>query len=232
MDSGAYSQVIEKKARTGWLLSYGDVITLLITFFIMMISKQAGDISRINRWVNERLQESNRQIEAVISGANMSDISTSLHSKGVQITLRGQSIFRTGDAEPLPELEEKLASIGASIRDLDILDLRNTVHAPVLRELEANGLIWNVEIRIEGHTDNVPLSSSSKYKDNWELSAARAQNIMKILQGSTGLSEKAFAVAGFGMFKPVAGNDSPEGRALNRRVEIYIDASIVKRQQN
>ncbi|MCK5521193.1 MAG: flagellar motor protein MotB [Candidatus Marinimicrobia bacterium] len=224
------SNVFEKKARTGWLLSYGDVITLLITFFIMMISKQAGDISKINRWVNDRLGDANKQIEEVIQKKQLINLSTALHSKGVQITLRGQSIFESGDDEPMPELREQLVQISTAIRNLEILNLIETKHISFIRNLEASNLDWNVEIRIEGHTDNIPLMSKSKFKDNWELSAARAQTIMKILQKNTGLNEKKFAVAGFGEFKPVADNNSIEGRSLNRRVEIYIDASIEKRQ--
>ncbi len=222
--------MIERKARTGWLLSYGDVITLLITFFIMMISKQAGDISRINRWVNDRLVETNGQIEKVIQDQHLNNLSTALRSKGVQITLRGQSIFNTGEADPLPGLQEQLIEISEAIRNLSILHLENTSQAGFLHQLDRNKLQWNVEIRVEGHTDNVPLTANAKFRDNWELSAARAQNIMKILQENTGLSENNFAVSGFGEFKPVAGNNTYEGRALNRRVEIYIDASIVKKQ--
>ncbi|HAE87681.1 TPA: hypothetical protein DCG86_06630 [Candidatus Marinimicrobia bacterium] len=100
----------------------------------------------------------------------------------------------------------------------------------MLRELRENGLAWHVEIRIEGHTDNVPLGPNVRFRDNWELSAARAQSVMRILHQETEIPEEHFAVAGFGEFRPVASNETESGRNRNRRVEIYIDASIQKIQ--
>ncbi len=216
----------EKKARTGWLLSYGDVVTLLITFFIMMISKQSGDISRINAWVNDHLTRTAKEIQEVIDKNQIGNITVAHHSKGVQITLRGQSIFNTGEATPLPELTVQLQQISEAISNLTIFHLQETEHKAMLQELERSNLKWNVEIRVEGHTDNVPLGSRSRFRDNWQLSAARAQTVMKMLQEMTGLPELIFAVAGFGEFQPSAPNDTEETRALNRRVEIYIDASV------
>ncbi|HDR05722.1 MAG TPA: hypothetical protein ENN84_10840 [Candidatus Marinimicrobia bacterium] len=216
----------EKKARTGWLLSYGDVVTLLITFFIMMISKQSGDISRMNAWVSDQLNRTAREIQEVVDANRFENITVAHHSKGVQITLRGQSIFNTGEATPLPELASQLQQISEAIGNLSILNLAESEQRTMLHELEKNNLKWTVEIRVEGHTDNVPLGSRSKFRDNWQLSAARAQTVMKMLQEMTGLPELIFAVAGFGEFQPSAPNDTNESRALNRRVEIYIDASI------
>jgi chemotaxis protein MotB len=216
----------EKKARTGWLLSYSDVVTLLITFFIMMISKQTGDISRMNAWVTEQLNRTAREIQEVIDSNQIENITVAHHSKGVQITLRGQSIFNTGEATPLPELTTQLQQISKAIANLSIFHLAESEHQVMLNELKKDKLKWNVEIRVEGHTDNVPLGSRSRFRDNWQLSAARAQTVMKMLQEMTGLPELIFAVAGFGEFQPSAPNDTEESRALNRRVEIYIDASI------
>lgn len=220
----------EKKSRSGWMLSYGDVVTLLITFFIMMIAKQTGDISRVNAWVSNQLQQTTREIETVIQQNQFANISVAHYSKGVQITLRGQSIFETGEATPLPELYSQLEQISESIRHLRIFSLENTDDRAIIEEFNKNGLKWNVEIRVEGHTDNVSLGTRLKFKDNWQLSAARSQNVMKILQENTGFPELMFAVAGFGEYKPVAPNDSEINRSLNRRVEIYIDASIEKKQ--
>jgi chemotaxis protein MotB len=221
---------ISDRARKGWLLSYGDMITLIITFFIMMLNLRAGEISRVHAWVNSRLDETATEIQNVINVLKIQNIQISRDSKGVRITLDDPRLFDTGSAGPKNALIYQLKSMGAAIASLDIVDLKDSQWAPWLKEFQRNGLAWNFEIRVEGHTDNVPLIPGGKYRDNWDLSAARAQTVMRLLQETTKLPEANFAVAGFGMYHPIATNSSREGRDKNRRVEIFIDASLVKRQ--
>jgi len=83
-------------------------------------------------------------------------------------------------------------------------------------------------IIIEGHTDNVPHGGGHNFRDNWELSFGRARSVMNIVQRYTGLPGMAFRPMGMGEYHPVdpmADNDSPENRALNRRVVIVVEAS-------
>jgi len=79
------------------------------------------------------------------------------------------------------------------------------------------------EIVVAGHTDNVPITSklAATYPTNWELSAARAIAVVKLLE-SDGVDPKVLVAAGFGEFRPVADNATPEGRAQNRRMEIIL----------
>jgi len=77
------------------------------------------------------------------------------------------------------------------------------------------------KFRIEGHTDSVDVDPTGPYKSNWELSAARSINILEYLAG-LGIDEKRFQVAAFSSTAPIATNDTPEGRAYNRRVDIII----------
>lgn len=77
------------------------------------------------------------------------------------------------------------------------------------------------QIRIEGHTDNA-LPSTGRYKSNWELSFDRATNIMKIFLGNFDFSPGNISVAGFGEMRPIASNDSFDGRKKNRRVDIVL----------
>jgi chemotaxis protein MotB len=78
-------------------------------------------------------------------------------------------------------------------------------------------------IRIEGHTDNVPIvgALTRKYQTNWELSSARALNVARYLQ-QQGIDPALLAAVAYGEYKPVAGNDTDEGRAKNRRIEIVL----------
>jgi len=78
-------------------------------------------------------------------------------------------------------------------------------------------------IRIEGHTDNVPIigALAKKYPSNWELSAARAINVTRFLQ-EQGIDPAVLSAVAYGEFKPIAENDTPEGKAMNRRIEIIL----------
>lgn len=219
---------IAGQARASWVLSYGDTITLLICFFIMMISVRAGQINKIHRWVNDRLDEAAIEVQEAISDANIQEISVKRNSKGVQITLADPRLFEVGSAQPRNTHTYQLDAVAASIQNLQIFNLNNTEHAGFLKELQSSGLQWLAEIKIEGHTDNMRLTRNALYRDNWELSAARAQSIMIQLQERTGLSSSIYAIAGFGEFQPIGDNNTLTGREINRRVEIYIGASLVK----
>jgi len=80
------------------------------------------------------------------------------------------------------------------------------------------------QINIEGHTDNVPISSSLRkvFPTNWELSTARASNVVRYLQENTAVDPNVLSAVGFAEFRPVAPNDTPENKAKNRRIEIVL----------
>lgn len=93
--------------------------------------------------------------------------------------------------------------------------------------------VQDKQIRIEGHTDNVPISARiiAKFPSNWELSTSRATNVVKYLQ-EKGVDAKYLVAAGYSEYRAIAPNDSPEGRAKNRRIEIVLtpyEAEIVPR---
>nr|WP_330389073.1 OmpA family protein [Alkaliphilus peptidifermentans] len=77
-------------------------------------------------------------------------------------------------------------------------------------------------VRVEGHTDTDPLRSSSRYETNWELSVARAANVVRYLIEEVDLEPRRFSASGYGEFHPVAPNDTLENKAKNRRVDIVI----------
>ncbi|CAG0994780.1 partial putative lipoprotein YiaD, partial [Methylophilaceae bacterium] len=80
------------------------------------------------------------------------------------------------------------------------------------------------QIRVEGHTDNVQIGAKirDKYPSNWELSTARATNVVRYLQDKVRINSKQLSAAGFADSKPVATNKTPEGKAQNRRIEIVL----------
>lgn len=77
------------------------------------------------------------------------------------------------------------------------------------------------EIRVEGHTDNTPIATA-RFASNWELSAARATEVIRYLVAQGGIAPERLSASGYGEFRPIASNDSPESRARNRRVDIFV----------
>ncbi len=84
------------------------------------------------------------------------------------------------------------------------------------------------EIRVEGHTDNVPVRSGAAYRDNWDLSSLRASTVVQVLVGA-GVDPLNIATVGYGEHRPVTSNDEAEGRAGNRRTEIVLVPKLIER---
>lgn len=146
---------------------------------------------------NEQLSE---LVAEAVSESNMADqIEVSFTAQYVQLSLRGALLFDSGRAEIKAESEKILDKVG------------------VILERYADSTI-----DIEGHTDNVPVGSGSKFANNNELSSARALSVFDYLLEHTSLSPGAIKHSGCGEYHPVADNSTEAGRAKNRRVEIKI----------
>ncbi len=82
------------------------------------------------------------------------------------------------------------------------------------------GIDW--VIQVDGHTDDVPLLPGARFADNWELSQARALSVVRYMAEGLGIPPERLSANGFGEFQPVAAGESPEARALNRRIELKL----------
>jgi chemotaxis protein MotB len=100
----------------------------------------------------------------------------------------------------------------------------------LLDSLAQNLSLVENQIRVEGHTDTVPIHTL-KFPSNWELSTARATRIISYLVREFGFSPEKLSAAGYGEFRPIATNDTPEGRARNRRVDIVVLNSSSSRSE-
>jgi len=127
-----------------------------------------------------------------------SKIDTNLTKEGLLLTITEGVLFESGSAE----VSGNARKIAKELSNLLVTDPPR-------------------DIRIEGHTDNVPINTS-KYPSNWELSSARAINFMKVLLENKKLDPSRFSAIGYGEYRPVATNNTPEGKAKNRRVEVLI----------
>ena len=118
------------------------------------------------------------------------------------ITLTSDVFFASGSAELTDEIKKIGAILGKLLRDT---------------QNDNNPF----DVIISGHTDNIP-EHSAQYRDNWGLSAARASNLMRLLKDESGLDSRCFSSRAFGEERPIADNDTPEGRQKNRRVEVLV----------
>lgn len=117
--------------------------------------------------------------------------------EGIVVSLREAGFFASGSAALRPGASSALADFVKVI-------------AP-----------YRVRIRIEGHTDNIPIHNS-RFDSNWDLSTARATEIIKVFISQYGIAPDRLSAAGYGEYYPVASNGTPDGRAMNRRVDLVI----------
>jgi chemotaxis protein MotB len=162
------------------------------------------------------------------SGASASRPSrSSTNSSGVSKYDRLRADLSAEIAAGLAEVEKdgdkiivRLASQGSFASGS--ADLRQTF-APTLTRLGNSLSAYPGSVMVEGHTDNVPVAFSERFKSNWDLSAGRAASIADFLLSGTTLAAGSVQVAGFADTKPIASNESSVGRSRNRRIEVIVD---------
>ncbi|THD84970.1 peptidoglycan -binding protein [Aliigemmobacter aestuarii] len=125
---------------------------------------------------------------------------------GDRFVFSSEVLFNPGAADLAPEGRSQIAGVVATL---------NEVAGQI-----PPGIDW--VIRVDGHTDNVPLSGQGEFADNWELSQARALSVVRFMQDELGFPPNRMAATGFGEYQPVASGDSAEARAQNRRIELKL----------
>jgi chemotaxis protein MotB len=139
-----------------------------------------------------------REVEARLNADVLKGrVRTRIESRGLIITLGEGGVFDSGSDEIKPEGKALLETIAASLASV------------------------GNQIRVEGHTDNMPISNS-RFPSNWELSTARATQMLRFLIVKSGLQPDLISAAGYAEYRPAASNDTAEGRASNRRVDLVI----------
>ena len=229
----------ERQAKsTAWALTFADVVTLLLTFFVLLLVMLSDAENRLSTLIENLLDET---YEEMTTGLAYDNISVDRETKGIKITITG-NLFKSTSAEVDPRYYEVIHQIGQLIAKSDLMNMEKLgEHKALLETFEQNGVSLNVEVRCEGHTDDAKLPPNSNYPSNWELSAARSLNLVRLMNKHAGMPEKYFSALGYGEFRPVIDvakidnfNDKQEARAKNRRVEIYLDAffeNIIQKQE-
>ena len=161
--------------------------------------KQLEDILRRQDSLLNRLHNS---IKNALLGFNSDELTVEMKNGKVYISMSDKLLFKSGDANVEAKGKEALKKVA------DVLNKNN-----------------DVSIAIEGHTDNVPIKTAL-YRDNWDLSAARATNVVRLLTVEYGMDARKLTASGKGEFSPVADNSTPEGKAKNRRTEIVLSPKL------
>lgn len=224
----------EHENHERWLVSYADFITLLFAFFVVMYavssvnegkyrtlsesmvtafsnSKPVGELSVLKlpvatnkEIVVKEAQNNQENARSFLKVANA--ITTTKVPKGVKITsterglsirIQDDALFESGSAAIHPHMKEFIDLVAGLVKDLPNLMV------------------------VEGHTDGQPIRSAA-FPSNWDLSTARSNILVRYLTEHHGLTPERFTSTGFAGTRPVASNDTPEGRSENRRVELII----------
>jgi len=216
-----------------WLLSYADFITLLTVFFIIMYSMSKVNVQKFNQMVTV-MEKSFGGQHSVIKMANsglLPQITRSAEMRRKEKELYVHTVNKLQKEIASKEIRVKQDERGIVVSLASDFffgsgkaDFGDSSEA-VLKKLFGlfNSTAGN--IRIEGHTDDIPIilgsSLSQRFPSNWELSSQRAVNVLKYLE-KIGIERKRMSAAAFADTRPDKPNDSYEGRAYNRRVEIVI----------
>jgi chemotaxis protein MotB len=190
----------EIEVRT-WQLSFNDLLTLLLTFFILLVAMseinlqkvQAVSSSAIDVFGATKTVDQKDLLTRSITSVN--GITVNPAKNGISIILPESLVYSSGSAE--------------------------IIHKDILKDIGQQLKTIECFIRVEGHTDSMPISNES-FASNWELSIQRAVNVVKFLDKECGIDPRKLSVAGYADSRPVTSNDHSEGRMLNRRVNIIV----------
>ncbi|MCQ2584835.1 MAG: flagellar motor protein MotB [Treponema sp.] len=228
-----------EKPSSAWQGTYGDMITLMLCFFVMLYNPSEIDPTQLAT-ITQSLQMNETESTSggmSLSAGRLSDLGNNINSlpsleKGKSLGLakkkavslfapdiKSNKITITSDERGLIITLASDSFFEEGSATLNIDQTRDTLLR--LSEFFKSAEMKDRRFRIEGHTDNTPVAYDSDFLSNWELSTARSTNVLHYL-ADYGVDENQFSVAGYADTRPKFSNDTPEARAYNRRVDIII----------
>lgn len=233
-----------KKGAPEFMNTYGDMVTLLLCFFVLLFAMSTTDSKKYQGMVESLkgalgVMPGGKTIspEKVITDSRIQAKGTEFRYRKIAENIQ-ESIEKTVSEMKIGDKNELLKNIEVTVTKRGInISLENTILFELGRaeiKPEALGILGAVavnianiqnEIVIEGHTDNLPINTI-KYPSNWELSTARATNVLRYMLSKEGKLFGRVAASGYADSKPKAENRSEAGRKLNRRVDIIILKNI------
>ncbi len=235
-----------EKCLPAWLAAFGDLMSLLLCFFVLLLSMSSMDAKKVSEAIG-----SLAGAMSVLEGGTKTEISkqriqesTPIESKdetSEQVNKVAQAIMDANEMMEKghgPSITMEEAQEGFVIQLPSALLFKpgsaKIVNEDALLFLKRIALIVdqlpnNIEVSVRGHTDNVVPGSDSPYKDNWELSSARAIAVLSELL-IDGVTPERMHAAGFSMYRPLATNATKKGRERNRRVELHFFGTETEKQ--
>ncbi len=217
-----------------WMVTFSDLTTLLLTFFILLLSFANMDIVKFREMLGSvkdafGVQVKRKEAEYVAFSPTPYEKKSALTQKEefvLGMILEIKSLFESdkktkGNVEVEAERDGVLLRVGNSIMfkpgSAELLPQAYPILDKIVKILEEN----NVDLKVMGHTDDIPVKGSI-YPSNWELSAARAAAVVRyIISHSKAIKPTRLQAIGLADTRPLVPNISPENRAKNRRVEFY-----------
>jgi chemotaxis protein MotB len=242
-------QTEEASNRDRWLISYSDFMTLLFALFVVLFASSYRDNLTIKR-LSQAIQVGFQQLGASSGGDSNSGVAypnivpdptigtpsdrlenprkdNAATSPVDVVALRRQLESVVGAELRNKEMEMRITPEGfvISLRELGFFNSGQAVLLPGAdKKIEKIGRILSqrgLELRIEGHSDDQPIHSA-QFHSNWELSTARGMAVLLLLVNDAGFDPKRISVCGYGQYRPLADNATPEGRKINRRVDLVV----------
>ncbi|MCL2374682.1 MAG: flagellar motor protein MotB [Treponema sp.] len=227
------------EVKQGWIVTYADLISLLLCFFVALFNPDDIDPAQLEAIVS---QFQNRGLGPSLGGHTLSpgrsaDLGNTIdalpsmeHGRAMGTALRVASSLFT------PEIRSNLVRITQDERGIVISLASDAFFHPASARVnieETRGILTRAasllnsaevggrRIRLEGHTDSIPVDPAGPWQDNWHLSSERSRMVLRYLS-DFGVDERRFQVSGFADTMPLLSNETEAGRARNRRVDIVI----------
>ena len=226
-----------KKCLPGWIVTFGDMMSLLLVFFILLLSMSSIDTKKVSEAIG-----SLAGAMSVLEGGKQTEISPERIVRATPIEAQPETVTEVNRIEAvIAEINEIIQTQGGQAVTLEeaedgfIIQLpASLLFRPGSAIIESDDALLfikrvalmiskmsnDMDVVVRGHTDDQPLPTDSLYKDNWELSTARAVTVTKELIGA-GVQPMRLTAAGHAQYRPITTNATPEGRARNRRVELH-----------
>lgn len=220
-----------------WMTTYSDMVTLLLCFFVILMNPEAIDGHRLDLIMQSFNGLGVLQGGNTLSVGELTELGNNILSMPSQSRGTGLDKARKSAVSMFkPEIKSEKVKISEDERGLIISLAGDMLFRPATAEVNieesrvilqklarilGNPELDNRSFKIEGHTDEGPTDPDGPWPTNWELSSARSANVLHYLV-DFGASEMQFQISGFSSYRPVAPNESEEGRAYNRRVDVVI----------
>ena len=230
----------EEKKSAGWLTTFNDLVTLLMVFFVLLFTMSTVDTRKMQDFQYALqsglgIMETGNKVAVSVKKTqpvdDMSHIMTQAEGERNKYASSqpggklADPIRQLVKADPGIQVTHTHQGTRLSFEDQVLFDFGRAAISPtgfIFLDKIADVLKKvSYAVRVEGHTDNVPIQTR-RFPSNWELSVARAVNVVKYFAEVSNIDPKRLSAVGYGESRPVAANDSPADRAKNRRVEILL----------